>query len=291
MKHRPIVTLTLALAAFAAWTATAHAEAPEGEVALLQRHLSHVEATLRTQDVSHLSAELRQAREDNLDALRDYWQEGIFPQNVDFPGERVPYFFDHEDRACAVAHLMVASGHAEEAWAIAARENNAYVHDMTSPELGAWVERSGLTVDEAAWIQPSYRRASCDCVYEPVCDTSTQTTYLNTCMATLNGGEPSDSLVTGCCGPDSAVLVERIGGRYINTSETEIVSTQCGEDPEINDEVDTQWCPDNYDPETAGQPLVEEEGCSTGNARRTPSMRWMVLWVALGVLLTWRRRP
>ena len=40
---------------------------------------------------------------------------------------------------------------------VAATRNNAYIHELVDdPALGAWLDESGLSVDEAARIQPSY---------------------------------------------------------------------------------------------------------------------------------------
>jgi hypothetical protein len=76
----------------------------------IRTHLSEVERLLRARDVNGLSPELRHARARNLDELHAYWMRGVFPRNHDFPEHRVPYFIDAEGRACAVGHLMIASG-------------------------------------------------------------------------------------------------------------------------------------------------------------------------------------
>jgi hypothetical protein len=120
---------------------------------------------------------------------------GLFPQNRDSPG-RHPIFIDADGRACAVAYLMTQSGATAAAQAVARRENNAYVPDMRSPELLAWLPQSGLTLDEAAWIQPAYDFCpQCDCEWDPVCGAN-GLTYRNRCYAACLGALGA---APGCC--------------------------------------------------------------------------------------------
>ncbi len=122
----------------------------------IQGHLESVESHLRATDVSHWPEAKQQARQQTLDYLTEYRLAGQFPENVDFQKDRVPYFFDNRGTACAVAHLMVETGFEAEARAISGRENNAWVMEMASPEVGPWLEAAGLTAEEASWIQPTY---------------------------------------------------------------------------------------------------------------------------------------
>lgn len=126
------------------------------ETQRIKLHLSLLEQRLRSKDPSSLSPELKKNRMDNLDRLHEYWQAGLFPKNVDHPGKIIPHFFDKRGVVCAVGYLVVQSGHLAEAQAISRRENLATIHQMKSPELGAWVAQSGLTKDECAMIQPNY---------------------------------------------------------------------------------------------------------------------------------------
>ena len=87
--------------------------------------------------------------------MHDYWVAGELPQSRDFPGRRVPYF-DADGTACAVGHLMIASGDAAMAREIATYENNDFVAEIDHPGVGPWLARNGLTAEEAAWIQPQY---------------------------------------------------------------------------------------------------------------------------------------
>lgn len=141
---------------------------PQGiEVSQIQRHLSHVETTLRRSPPPDLAPEALAARQRALDALHGYWTAGAFPQNRDFHDRRVPYFVDAEGTACAVGQLMIASGDAALAREIATYENNDFLADIDHPGVASWLLRNGLTAEEAAWIQPSY--GPCGPAYDPVC--------------------------------------------------------------------------------------------------------------------------
>ena len=155
---------------------TVFAESPSDKETI-QQHLELVESGLRERDVSHLSPTLQKARIQNLNTLRVYWKKGVFPRNTHHEA-RTPYFIDDEGRTCAMAQLLIDSGYEEEAVRISQRENYSYVHDMKSPELAQWLETSGLTLQEAAWIQPNYEPVrpegfigcQCDCSFAVVND-------------------------------------------------------------------------------------------------------------------------
>jgi uncharacterized protein (TIGR03382 family) len=132
------------------------ATAGEVERFRIQRHLALVEATLREETPTDLAPVQAQARAALLDELHAYAQRGIFPLNPDFRDRRMPYFIDEVGTACAVGHLMIESGAADLAYAIARDENNDYLADIDHPGVGAWLDGQGLTAAEAAWIQPSY---------------------------------------------------------------------------------------------------------------------------------------
>lgn len=90
-----------------------------------------------------------------LEALDSYADRGIFPVNDSVPG-RSPVFIDPLGNACAVGHLMISSGHGALAERISAEMNLAYVHDIALPEVAVWAATNGFTIDELAWIQPTY---------------------------------------------------------------------------------------------------------------------------------------
>lgn len=121
----------------------------------LRQHFKCVETTLRARDVSHLSPALRQSREHALDRLHDYAARGIFPRNYERPVYS-PCFIDRDGRECAVAHLVMTSGHTDLAAHVAAVANYTYVPQMAFPELDDWAAQAGLTREELTRIQPGY---------------------------------------------------------------------------------------------------------------------------------------
>ncbi|NND94716.1 MAG: T9SS type A sorting domain-containing protein [Flavobacteriales bacterium] len=90
-----------------------------------------------------------------LDKLQEYAQAEIFPQNI-YHAERTPYFIDHEGTACAVGHLMRMSGETELADRIRSEHNYDYIRDIKTQGVSAWATLNGFTLDELAWIQPTY---------------------------------------------------------------------------------------------------------------------------------------
>ncbi len=94
-----------------------------------------------------------------LDALREYREAGEFPENHRRPCN-TPVFVDERGTHCAVGHLLSLSGWGALVEKIATERNLATVHELSNePELVAWLEATGLTVEEAALIQPGYSPA------------------------------------------------------------------------------------------------------------------------------------
>ena len=118
-------------------------------------HLMKVEEILRNRNTSQLSASQSYNRNKCLGYLHSYWLTGNFPINDDY-SFRTPIFIDKHDNFCAVGYLIKASGHEGLSRFIAAQSNLAYVRQMNYPELGIWAIENGFTVDELAWIQPTY---------------------------------------------------------------------------------------------------------------------------------------
>lgn len=130
---------------------------PAGEAARIQAHLETVERELLARDVSHLPAGQRAARAHHIRVLREYRERGVFPHNHDFPGERVPYFVDEHGTLCAVAYLISRSGRDDLVERVAAARNNARIPELAGDaELVAWLHEAGLSLEEAARIQPMY---------------------------------------------------------------------------------------------------------------------------------------
>jgi len=126
------------------------------EQARIKNHLRYVEKSLRAVNVSHLSPELQAKRAENLDYLREYWQAGNFPKNIDFRFSFTPYFRDANGTLCAMAYLIDRSGYGNIVEAVVARNNFVYVENLTDGPVVEWVNANGLTQEEAALIQPTY---------------------------------------------------------------------------------------------------------------------------------------
>jgi hypothetical protein len=135
------------------------------EVLRIRTHLRHVEALLREVDSSDMSEADLEARIENLDRLHDYWVAGRFPDNR--PGSaRVPRFVDDDaegaladeaPRLCAVGYLLAQDLGPQAAFDISKYFEHASVFDIRSDVLDRWAASSGLSLDELAMIQPSYR--------------------------------------------------------------------------------------------------------------------------------------
>lgn len=131
--------------------------APSMETARIRRHLAGAEALLRSRDLSTLTPAQREARARRIADLRAYRQRGIFPHNHDRPGRWTPVFVDEHGTRCAMADLIERSGAGAMVARIAATRNLARIRELAGDrELVAWLARNGMTVAEAARIQPEY---------------------------------------------------------------------------------------------------------------------------------------
>ncbi len=121
------------------------------------RHLLRAERLLARRDVSALDPLRRANRRLLLDELGRYRSTGRFPRNRERRAGLTPVFRDDRGTHCAVAHLLAISGHGEIVERVAASRNLARVRELADlPELRAWLAAAGLTLEEAALIQPSY---------------------------------------------------------------------------------------------------------------------------------------
>lgn len=126
------------------------------DVNRIQTHLFLVESRLREQVREGIPANALKERLRLLEELHSYAQNQRFPQNTRHQ-TRIPYFIDDQGTACAVGHLMQASGEADFAEHIRSEQNNAYVLDMNYPELNSWASSHGFEAAELALIQPGYQ--------------------------------------------------------------------------------------------------------------------------------------
>ena len=131
-------------------------DAREAEVARVHAHLARVDATLEARAVDTLTVAQRRARADILASLRAYIAAEAYPTN-DVAAEPTPIFIDHAGTRCAMAYLIEASGDRALVARIAREDDYAHVAALTGdPELVRWLDEHGLTLAEAAAIQPSY---------------------------------------------------------------------------------------------------------------------------------------
>ena len=128
----------------------------EKEISRLERHFDSVDIELKSRDVSNLNSSQRANRAKLISWLRDYRNADQFPTNDRFDAP-TPFFRDSKGVLCAMAYLIDRSGSGEFVNKVAATRNNAYIHQLTDdPALNQWLEKWGLSVDEAARIQPTY---------------------------------------------------------------------------------------------------------------------------------------
>lgn len=147
-------TLTVVLALVLAGCADAGDRARE--IARVRAHLELVERELRASTPAGLNADQAENRAVILQSLHRYIQEEKYPTNR-ISQEMTPIFVDDDGARCAVAALLEASGHHALVERIARTENLAYVEELKGdPELQAWLTENGVTLREAARIQPSY---------------------------------------------------------------------------------------------------------------------------------------
>jgi hypothetical protein len=131
---------------------------PENEVARVRAHFDSVLAELDARDLSGLSADQRATRASLITTLVEYRDRGAFPQNYDFPDRLVPYFVDRKTGVrCAMAHLIESTSRADIVERVRSANNNVRVAQLAGDSaFTAWLDASGLTLAEAARIQPSY---------------------------------------------------------------------------------------------------------------------------------------
>jgi hypothetical protein len=134
----------------------ASASIADHEVSRVSAHIVGAERLAR-----HSSGRLdplrRLSRALLLQELRRYRRARRFPNNQEFPNKLVPYFIDADGTRCAVAHLLEVAGRSDIVQKIARQRNNARVRELANErELLAWLNAAGISLAEAARIQPSY---------------------------------------------------------------------------------------------------------------------------------------
>ena len=157
--HRSVVILSLGLTTAVLFGASGSRTEPSpraAEVTRLQRHFDSVDVELKLRNVSSLNQAQLAHRAQLAGWLREYRDGATFPTNDRF-AEPTPFFRDKDGVLCAMAYLIDRSGRSDIVNKVAATRNNAYIRELADdPALIAWLDTWGLSVAEAARIQPSY---------------------------------------------------------------------------------------------------------------------------------------
>ena len=123
----------------------------------LRAHFAQVEGELRSADVTALTPAQRGHRTRGIEALHEYAARGVFPHNHTGVDRSIPIFVDPHGTHCAMAFLIARFGGESLVRRVAATHNTATIGELADePGLMAWLGEEGLTVAEAARIQPTY---------------------------------------------------------------------------------------------------------------------------------------
>ena len=150
------------------WLAATSPRAEPGvlETRRIQGHLFDVERALNRRTTDALSAAQRERRNTALTWLREYRERGEFPHNHTHADARVPVFVDEHGTPCAVAYLLQRSGRGNLVREVASADNNVYAWELEAdPRFSAWLDEMGLTLEEAARIQPTYGSGPWCCTF------------------------------------------------------------------------------------------------------------------------------
>lgn len=127
------------------------------EVARLRAHFDSVGVELRDAKPLQFTPSQQRARATLIGWLQEYRDAGNFPRNDRFPDRAMPFFRDGHGALCAMAYLIDRSGRRDLVDRVASRRNNAFIAELADdPELRVWLDSVGLSVAEAARIQPTY---------------------------------------------------------------------------------------------------------------------------------------
>jgi hypothetical protein len=158
MRAKGIVVAAACVGVFA-YALSASAEPSENsEVLRIRSHFDSVLVELSRRDTRELTAAQRGHRVHLVETLKRYRDRGVFPRNYDFPGQAVPYFVDRKTGTlCAVAHLLESTGRRDIVDRVAQANNNVAVAELQGDSVFEnWLDANGLTLQEAARIQPAY---------------------------------------------------------------------------------------------------------------------------------------
>lgn len=135
---------------------TAHDSPSAREVARVREHLEGALRQVLSATPPALPDAVRARRRGVIAHLRRYIDAGRYPVNR-VRAEPTPVFVDEGGARCAMAALLEGTGHHALVDRVARTANLARVRELAGDaEFAAWLDRHGVTVDEAARIQPSY---------------------------------------------------------------------------------------------------------------------------------------
>lgn len=162
-------------------------------------HLTRALHSVRSASPIALSDRQRARRRAALRALGRYIVAGRYPVNRVAPSP-TPVFVDEGGARCAVAALLESTGHHALVGRIARDHNLARIDDLRDDhELVAWLADHGLTLAEAARIQPMYA-AHTEAHWQPTVSI----------VASVSGGAATDSGAQFALSPGVRVGVRRV---------------------------------------------------------------------------------
>lgn len=122
----------------------------------VREHLTLALRAVRSGAPRGLTDRQRERRRAALRTLARYIDAGRYPTNDLLPST-TPIFVGADGARCAMAALMESTGHHALVRRIARGHNLARIADLRGdPELVAWLHDNGITLAEAARIQPAY---------------------------------------------------------------------------------------------------------------------------------------
>jgi hypothetical protein len=134
----------------------------------VERHLDGALDLLRARRTDGLSVEQRANRHALVNALVAYRHAGRFPQNRTH-ATFTPVFVDPVTGVhCAMGALLALTGREDIVARVVATDNHVRVRELAGDaEFVAWLDEHGLTLDEAARVQPAYEPPIEPNVYGP----------------------------------------------------------------------------------------------------------------------------
>lgn len=133
----------------------------DDETLRARTHLEYAHARLAAKPATR--PELAARRQQLLGYLADYVKKGTTPKNHHL-AERTPVFIDDAGQICAVGYMIEQSVGRALPEKITRMHRFDFIEDIAKkmPEVRAWVESSGLSLDEIASIQPGYQGPEID---------------------------------------------------------------------------------------------------------------------------------